>query len=347
MGALILCYHHISYGERIDPDNFEENLKTLKKEGFTPIKLSEIYNYIASGKNPPKKSVHITFDDGYADNFIYAYPLLKKYGFYATIFVIANKVANDIKRATYDELVSMKISQKVDDLLSKSKYVSWEELSLMLKSGNFEVGSHSLNHRACFSSKKIVTFNNSGTIEWLYELTGDKRLGIPVYEKKWDCAARCIKDDLNLRNYLADFVSQKGGMLFFKQKNARKIMLKECKKYLRKHTVSFEIESEQDRLTRLKKEITDSKALIENNLNTNADFFCYPWGNYDTILIDEIKKASYEGALTLEIGLNTKNTNPFLLKRVEVRGGKWLNKRLGIYKSTLFSSLYSKVYRKI
>lgn len=347
MGALILCYHHINYQERIEPENFENNLKTLKKEGFKPIRLTDIYDYISKGKNPPKKSVHITFDDGYADNFLYAYPILKKYGFYATIFVIAGKVAENIKRATYDELVSMNISQEANELLEKSKFVSWEELKELVESGLFEVGSHSYSHKACFSSKRVVKFNNTGTIEWLYELTGDKRLGIPVYEKKWDCAARCLKDDEGLRDYLADFVSKKGGMLFLKNHNYKKILTRQLKKYVRENGVKFETEDEKERTERIKKEIYDSKTTIEEKLGIKANFFCYPWGDYDSITVEHIKNAGYKGALTLNVGLNTKDTNPYMLKRVEVRGGNWLSKRLGIYKSDLLSAAYSKIWHKV
>lgn len=348
MGALILCYHHINYGERINPDNFEDNLLNLKKRGFKPIRLEEIYEYISSGKNPPKKSVHITFDDGYADNFIYAYPLLKKYGYYATIFIIANRVASNIKRATYDELVSMNIAHKVKELIDKSMYVSWEELKDMVSSGIFEVGSHSLNHAACFSSKKIVKFNNTGTIEWLYELTKDKRLGIPVFEKRWDCATKCIHDDKKLRDHMAEFVSKKGGMLFFKnKKSAMNILFRECKKYLKRSSVEFKEEDDEKRKMRMRAEIYGSKMLIEKKKNIKTDFFCYPWGDYDSIAINEIKNAQYKGAVTLNVGINSKDTDPYLLKRVEVRSGNWLQKRLNIYKSDFLSSLYSKVYRKI
>ncbi len=347
MGALILCYHHINYGERINPDNFEDNLKTLKREGFVPISLYEIEEYISKGENPPKRSVHITFDDGYADNFVYAYPILKKYGYLATIFIIASKVASNLKRATYDELISMNMAYEANNLLEKSKYVSWEELKELAESKIFSIGSHSYSHRACFSSKKVVKFNDTGTIEWLYELTKDKRLGIPIFEKRWDCATRCIKDDENLRNYLANFVSKHGGMLFLRNKDYKRILVKELRKYIRDNNIKFELENENGRATRIKKEIHTSKALIEEKLHVNVDFFCYPWGNYDSISIAEVKKASYRGALTLNVGLNTKDTNPYLLKRVEVRSGDWLKQRIGIYKRDLLSSIYSKIWHKI
>lgn len=342
-----MCYHNVNYSKRINPENFEKNLIALKSNGFKPIRLQEIYDYIARSENPPKKSVHITFDDGYADNFIYAYPLLKKYGFFATIFLVVNKVVNGMKRATYEELLSLNMTNKIDEFLKKSRYVSWDEVREMSNSGIFEIGSHSLNHSACFSSKTPRKFSNSAVYEWFYELTNDKRLGVPIYEKKWNCAVNCVKDDVNLRNHMASFVSKKGGIIFFKNHSAQRILLKEYNKYLKTHTVNFEVENENIRMKRAKLEIEDSKKIIQDKIGKDVDFFCYPWGDYDKISVETVKQAGYKGALTLNIGLNGKKTDPFLMNRVEVRSGKWLEKRLKIYKSRSLSFIYSKVYRKI
>ncbi len=347
MATLILCYHHIDYGERIDPETFEQNIVTLIKKGFHPITLTEMCRYIRRGEDPPYKSVHITFDDGYADNYFYAYPILKKYGFFATIFVIASRVASSIKRATSEELASLGITQEKEQLLEKSPYVSWEELDEMVKSGIFEVGSHSLTHSACFASKRIVKFNDTGNIEWLYRLTGDKRLGIPIYEKKWDCATLCLQDDKNFRDFLAEFVSENGGKLFFKdKKKAYRTLYKLCKYYLKHYPVEFKQEDELTRFERMKKEICGSKVLIEEKLNRHVDFFCYPWGDYDILSVNEVRKC-YKAAVTLDVGLNDGGTYPYLLKRVEVRGGDWLEKRLKIYSSPFLTSLYAKVYHKL
>ncbi len=348
MGALILCYHHINYGERITPEIFEENILTLKRNGFVPVRLEDIHKHITESKPLPDRAVHITFDDGYADNYIFAYPVLKRYGFYATIFVIASRVAEGMKRATVDELSSIGMADEVSGLLKRSKYASWEELKIMVESGFIEIGSHSMTHSACFSSKRIVKFNDRGIIPWLYELTGDKRLGIPVYEKKWNCATVCIEDDRNLRNFMAEYVSSAGGKTFFKNaKKAQKKLFSVCRDYLKTHPVQFLKESEKERAQRMEYEIAGSKELIEKHIDREVKFFCYPWGDYDKISVDMVSRY-YRGAVTLNVGLNDDRTDPYLMKRVEVRApSEWLEKRLKIYRYPFLSSIYERVYHKI
>lgn len=348
MGALILCYHHINYGERINPEIFEENLITLKKYKFSPVKLTDIREYIVSGKKLPKRSVHITFDDGYADNFIYAYPLLKKYGFFATEFIIANRVVSGKKRANFDELKSMNLTHTIDQMLKDSEYLSWEEIDEMSQSGIFEIGSHSLNHSACFSSDRIRKFNNGDYNRWFYSYAQDKRLGIPVYEKKWECAADCLHDDLKLRDYLAGYVKDNGGVFFFMHSNYKRILFKKYREYVRRHKLNMHFEERDKRISKIKQEIADSKQFIEDKISKRVNFFCYPWGDYDDLSKNEIQKAGYLGSLTLNVGLNNKKTDPYLMKRVEVRGKKnWLKNRIKIYRSEMFSSVYSKIYHKI
>jgi len=76
---------------RVKPEEFEKQLKWLKDNNWTSFTLSEL----VSLKEIPQKSVVITFDDGYEDNFKNAYPLLKKYGFKATIYIVLNRFNQD------------------------------------------------------------------------------------------------------------------------------------------------------------------------------------------------------------------------------------------------------------
>lgn len=346
MGAIVLCYHSINYGQRIDPETFEENLFVLKKHGYTPVKLSDVYNYVIGKSKLPKKAVAITFDDGYADNLIYAYPLLKKYEFFATIFVIVNKITSNIRRVDFDGLKSLNMANSVNDFLEKSHYLSFEELKYLEDSKLVDIQSHSLNHKACFCSNKVFKFNDSRLGEWLFEYTNDKRLGIPVYEKKWDCACECIKDDLKLRDYMHEFVSKHNGIMFFKKRNAQKILYRQYKKYIKKHSLNLYIEPRYERIKRLEMEVFESKRILEEKLNKNVDFFCYPFGSYDDVSKEYVKRA-YKAAFTLKIGQNMLNDDVYELKRIEVRSGNWLEKRLKIYKSPLLSKIYASIYRKI
>lgn len=348
MGALILCYHHIKDGERIDPETFEEHLKILKKQGFSPVKLKDIYDFIKGKKNLPKRSVHLTFDDGYVDNFIYAYPLLKQYDFFGTIFVITSKLnEQNLRRPLSSEIKEMELSMKeVSTFIKNNEFMSWREAEEMQKSGIIEIESHSHYHRACFSSAKIVKFSNGKVGEWFYEIAKDRRLGIPVYTKKWRLSADCMEDDKGLRDYVAEFVSRNEGILFFKKSNAFRILRKKVKEYKRKFNFRF-TKMGVDRFNSCLRELKLSKDMIEERLNKRCEFLAYPWGDYDDLVIRALKKLNFLGGLTLNVGLNTPKTEPFLMKRVEVRGENWLKKRLNIYKNGLLSEIYSKVHHKI
>ncbi len=97
--VVILGYHQIREIESIDgpktrlfitsPKIFEKEMKLLKDKGYTSISLVEYINHLKNEKeNPiPEKSVVITFDDGYVTQYTEAFPILKKYGMRATLFL--------------------------------------------------------------------------------------------------------------------------------------------------------------------------------------------------------------------------------------------------------------------
>lgn len=92
----VLGYHSINDNENIkDPiiigkDRLESHLKAIKDLGFITISMKDLEDYILHDKEIPRKSVLITFDDGYLDNYFNAYPLLKENHMKATIFVISS-----------------------------------------------------------------------------------------------------------------------------------------------------------------------------------------------------------------------------------------------------------------
>lgn len=77
---------------KVPPELFREQMSYLKDNGFTTITLQELYKFMESNEQIPEKSIVITFDDGYADNYTNAFPILKEFGFTATVFVITDYV---------------------------------------------------------------------------------------------------------------------------------------------------------------------------------------------------------------------------------------------------------------
>lgn len=111
-------YHHAL---SIPPGEFEEQIKYLHDNGYHSINPDDLVANIKYGNALPDKPILITFDDGYADNYSNAYPILKKYNFTATIFIITNMVGKD------------------------PRFVTWEQVREMQESG-FVFASHTVNH---------------------------------------------------------------------------------------------------------------------------------------------------------------------------------------------------------
>lgn len=83
------------YGTIVTEEQFEEQMSYLHEEGYTTLTLAEFQAYMEKEIEVPNKSVLITFDDGFKDNYINAYPILKKYDLRATIFLIAGNIDRD------------------------------------------------------------------------------------------------------------------------------------------------------------------------------------------------------------------------------------------------------------
>ena len=70
---------------------FEAQLKLLRGAGYRPLSLDDVWGGL-NGRTPPERGVVLTFDDGYQDNYTVAFPLLKKYGWTGTFFVVTSTI---------------------------------------------------------------------------------------------------------------------------------------------------------------------------------------------------------------------------------------------------------------
>lgn len=94
----VLMYHSINYEKgnilRVPKEKFAIQMKWLKDNGYTTLSLDDLYSAVSNQKPIPDKSVVITFDDGYADNYLNAFPIIKQYHFKATVFMITSKIGD-------------------------------------------------------------------------------------------------------------------------------------------------------------------------------------------------------------------------------------------------------------
>ncbi|MDD5032883.1 MAG: polysaccharide deacetylase family protein [Candidatus Pacebacteria bacterium] len=130
--ASILMYHSISDNGvffTVKPKDFEKQTEYLKSFGFKIISLAEMVEAIKS-RNLKDKSVVLTFDDGYKDNYKNAWPVLKKYGFPAVIFLASDFTGKNFTVSSGQQL----------EILNE------EEIKEMAEFGLVEFGSHTRTH---------------------------------------------------------------------------------------------------------------------------------------------------------------------------------------------------------
>ena len=120
----VLLYHNIAApGEgddsSIDSDTFSHHMELLSREGYTPVSTEALIDFVLHGKKLPERPVVITFDDGYMSNYELAYPILKEYGYPATIFVIGCSVGHDRYYKDTEYLLTPHFGKaEIDDMLS-------------------------------------------------------------------------------------------------------------------------------------------------------------------------------------------------------------------------------------
>lgn len=132
----IIMYHNILNSNKknskfiITSSQLEEDLKFLKDNSYNTIFIEDLINYVYNNKPLPEKPIVLTFDDGYYNNYVYAYPMLKEYGFKGVLSVIGY----------YTDLYSEN-GEKNENY----SHVTWENIKEMSDSGVIELQNHSYN----------------------------------------------------------------------------------------------------------------------------------------------------------------------------------------------------------
>jgi peptidoglycan/xylan/chitin deacetylase (PgdA/CDA1 family) len=147
----ILAYHHVNplTNDMITVSlmHFESHMAFLHRRGFTSLFVSEALDCLMGRRALPSKPVVLTFDDGYQDNFQFAFPLLKKYKIKATIFIVTGWMEEQrIPENEKNLLTHRQCMDVVQQGQAARIALSWEEARLMEESGLVEFESHGHSH---------------------------------------------------------------------------------------------------------------------------------------------------------------------------------------------------------
>lgn len=265
----------------VSPETFRMHMQIIKSR-FETVKLGEWVKKAREGQDLPEFACAVTFDDGWCDNYDYAYPLLKEYAVPATIFVVSGfigtrysfwpnrlmKLINDAPREVRIKLLESLADGGVDFFLPET-------------GGAFNQTQLDELVEACKAMPE------DELLERLHELEPVKRE-----------AGRADRVDMMDWNQLRDM--QAGGLVDIGSHTCRHRRL---------------VGGLDAGLMRM--EIESSKAAIREKLQAAVEGFCYPNGDYTPEAVECVRR-DYAFACTTRLGWNTRNSDFMRLNRIGV-----------------------------
>jgi peptidoglycan/xylan/chitin deacetylase (PgdA/CDA1 family) len=299
--SVILMYHRVVPHEIshrifslseivVYQETFEKQMLFLSNH-YHVISLDDFINAKKYKKDIPPKTAVITFDDGWEDTYLYAFPVLNKFNLPATIFLTTGFIGTD--------------------------RIFWQEKIIFLTDRLLTVPGIL---KDCFLSNNLVDFGP--LIDNL--VTGvnisETRLALITRLKQAEEAViEGLIDSLTSACGYSEFLSRENSFLNWQQIDEMKGSL-----------ISFGSHGINHRLLDMctedviKEEMRLSKDMIEDKSGMPVRNFAYPNGNYNEKITGLLKKSDYSSGVTVEEGLNTLNTDSYRLRRINICEGRFL-----------------------
>ncbi|MBT3879764.1 MAG: polysaccharide deacetylase family protein [Candidatus Scalindua sp.] len=293
--CIILLYHGVTIknaddienysGKHLYYNNFEKHMRYLR-EYTNPTSLSDIVQSIKQGETIPPRSVAITFDDGFQNNFSVAFPILKKYEIPATFYLSTGFIGTN-RLFWVDE---------VEGLIRLTR-------------------KRSVNIRVKSKEKEFLLDDKEKKINVIREIKEEMK---SIQDEGKDILLEDLRNqlDVSLENIRESAMNYKT----MSWDEVRK-MNKEPFIEFGCHTVNHIILS-QVSVDVCKREIVESKKKLEQELDQEIDLFAYPEGrrdDFNTSIIRTLKKEGFQSSPSAIWGGNRiPSVDPFYLHRIMV-----------------------------
>lgn len=363
----VAMYHYVrSYpGISVPVAIFEDHCRIMAQNGWRGIGLDEAENFLLGRGRLPKKSFLITFDDGYLDNYVYAWPILRKYGHKAVIFAVGDSVSQATRenagsgpRPTLENVWSGRL--KMEDLpdldspmqrdalgyeTRRDLFMTWGEAGIMEKSGVIAVAAHSMRHQGIFTGHEYDGFQKPGARP--YPLPNDNAdgdfWGCPYFRRGSPFENRAFIPAPELVAAVKTLVPQDtpAANMFFGDE-ARTAELAALVESFKGKLGRYESDDEQ--MERLMQEMADCQSLLQKELGHAVKSFCWPWGQKGEVAIQAGQKAGFEVFYDVRRGVNLPGGNLGVARvRVEKKPGEWLLSRVRTYSRPIWGKIYTKL----
>lgn len=277
----VLMYHRFSRAadeHKISAAEFTAHLDYLKKN-HRVLSLSEAIKYLKDDERLPPNAAVITIDDGYADAYEIAFPLLKKFDLPATLYAVTDFL--DGKIWLWTDLMRYVLLETKDDFVQLT-FANDDKIEAQLAS---EVQKMETASRINSRLKKL-----------------------PNEEK--DLKIKEIAESLKVQ--IPDVPTDDFAPISWAQARA----MDAGKLSVESHTVTHPILTNINE-NELAYELQISKTRLESQLNREVKNFCYPNGNLNAAVQTAVENAGYASAVTTNYGFNEKKTDQFALRRID------------------------------
>ncbi|TIH13720.1 glycosyltransferase [Marinifilum sp. JC120] len=312
----VFCYHAVCEEDGHSPATFASHLDMMLEMGFKTITAEHLFEICMGRKPIDDNYVVLTFDDCHISNWINVVPLLEERGMTGIFFAVSDFIDKGKIRSGEDVKEILPMRDSFIRALSEndnSQFMNEAELKSLVHDKGMEVYAHTCRHQGCFKDFRFQG-NFSADSHW----------------STW-AVYRKFNPELPTFDYGSAFAYNGLWPQF------------------RKGKVSFKRRSDDERRKFIREDFKRSLDKIKKINGARRQFFCWPWGDFDSIGMQEAAAAGFSGTFTLERSANMLGTDPMRINRIGVGSSKdvaWIKKRLLMYSNEASAMVCFKFFTK-
>jgi peptidoglycan/xylan/chitin deacetylase (PgdA/CDA1 family) len=355
----VAMYHYVNEvagAITVSPACFEEHCRVLAEKGWRGVGLDEAEEFLIDGVSLPEKTLLLTFDDGFLDNYLFALPSLNKYGHKAVVFAVSNRLEAGTRarvpfadalegRGSVPDNVARPMEKTGQGFtIRRDIFLNHAEVREMDGNGIFRAASHSRGHYGVYTGPEYEGFFRPRPQgRTFYRTEREPVWGMPEFPVRPGLLHRAFLPSPDLTAAIRDLVPQNfdGAAAFFANaENIRELEALAAK--FRGNLGRFENDVEREE--RMWREIAGGKAELEAILGHKVRTLCWPWGAYGEEARQLALDAGFRLFFTTREGANPPRS-PLAVCRFKAKSksGTWLASRARVYASPLFGTLYARI----
>ncbi len=331
----VLMYHSISrfnHGLCVSAELFDDHCRELAKAGWRGIPLGEAEDYFLRKRSLPRKSCLLTFDDGYLDNYVHAEPILRQHGHHGVLFPVAECLgrAGEPLRPNRDQIAADAArAAELPDLDTRPKmlrsgrfaqrilFCNWSEVKHMHHDGHMAAAPHSLRHDRVVAGLSFTRLSVPKRWHSFFSVPPyEMPVGFPVFRLQHAFAGPGYRLEPELFELVRATVPQElGEARVFLNNEKNRASVRAAINRLPRLGV---LESEAEYRTRMFQDFSACRDIFARELGAPPVSFCWPWGTYNKIAVEEARNAGFRLFFTTRRGPNLPGM-PLAVRRMRIR----------------------------